>query len=369
MVKLDPDALYHRTLGAGSIPYEDYQARTDVFEKAAKETGTTIGKAYTIKNRKLVPILYVLKKDQEFKTYATSWEILHSRLPFGSGSGKADPVVDENMTIVGHYGWFESSSIFLPPNTIGVAKKTVWMPADANGHPRTPAEQLLRVNPATAAGAATPSAGRMQKTVPKDFGDLISGGTQIYADDYQRSYLKRGYVAWNSPLTSYRIITDPEGRAICFMERWNPDGVEASWVTPLDIISIVKIVVLAGRALGSLAVRMVARKAASRALQNATEELASDAVRELTGGAARGCGDDLHRADDRECRRMVCSHGLPRHVPAAICYLLRPASRCAPRCRARRGAIVTAHFKHLVREKMECAERRGASWRSGLRLL
>jgi hypothetical protein len=251
MVKLDPDALYHRTLGAGSIPYEDYQARTDVFEKAAKEIGTTIGKAYTIKNRKLVPILYVLKKDQEFKTYATSWEILHSRLPFGSGSGKADPVVDENMTIVGHYGWFESSSIFLPPNTIGVAKKTVWMPADANGHPRTPAEQLLRVNPATAAGAATPSAGRMQKTVPKDFGDLISGGTQIYADDYQRSYLKRGYVAWNSPLTSYRIITDPEGRAICFMERWNPDGVEASWVTPLDIISIVKIVVLAGRALGS----------------------------------------------------------------------------------------------------------------------
>src|ERR1041385_2540233 len=79
MAPLDPQALYHRTLGNSfaKLPYIDYEVRKDAFEEAAKKTGITLGTAYTIRNRKLVPVLYELKKAQDFKTYATAWEILH----------------------------------------------------------------------------------------------------------------------------------------------------------------------------------------------------------------------------------------------------------------------------------------------------
>ena len=60
MAELDPKVLYHRTLGNAfaKLPYIDYAARKEVFENAAKKTGITLGTAYTIRNRKLVPVLY-----------------------------------------------------------------------------------------------------------------------------------------------------------------------------------------------------------------------------------------------------------------------------------------------------------------------
>src|SRR4051794_30469580 len=43
----------------------------------------------------------VAKPDQDFKKYATAWEKLYSPLAGGDGT---DPVVDENLTVVGHIG-------------------------------------------------------------------------------------------------------------------------------------------------------------------------------------------------------------------------------------------------------------------------
>ena len=105
MVVLDPTALSHRTLDGGlkSFPHnlQNMPAKAvDAFRKAGART------AYTFRDKKLVPIMYRRKEDEEFKKYATDWEKLHSRIPFGDGSGSVDPVVDENMTVVGHYGEF-----------------------------------------------------------------------------------------------------------------------------------------------------------------------------------------------------------------------------------------------------------------------
>jgi hypothetical protein len=112
MADIDPTAEYHRTLDGriSRLPYIDYEARTEAFRKAGART------AYTVRDKGLVPIMYLEKKDQDFKKYATDWEILHSRIPFGDGSGNVDPVVDENMTVVGHFGEFRGDQIYVPPD-------------------------------------------------------------------------------------------------------------------------------------------------------------------------------------------------------------------------------------------------------------
>ena len=115
MVALDPTALSHRTLNGyfNKFPHnlQNMQAdAADAFRKVGART------AYTFRDKKLVPIMYLQKEVEKFKKYATGWEILHSRIPFGDGSGSVDPVVDENMTVVGHYGEFNSRDIFVSGN-------------------------------------------------------------------------------------------------------------------------------------------------------------------------------------------------------------------------------------------------------------
>ena len=120
MANISTMAEYHRTLDGylSKMPYADYEARKDVFRKAGARN------AYTIRDKGLVPIMYLEKKDQEFKKYATGWEIKHSRIPFGDGNGRVDPVVDENMTVVGHLGAFNGKEIYVPerqPTTLNAA--------------------------------------------------------------------------------------------------------------------------------------------------------------------------------------------------------------------------------------------------------
>src|SRR5438045_1455742 len=93
----DPD--YHRTLNGGlqKLPYSDFEARKSSFVKAGAIT------AFRMQHGSLVLLVALLKKDQDFEQYATDWEKSFSTLC--SGGTIMDPVVDANMTVVGHYGW------------------------------------------------------------------------------------------------------------------------------------------------------------------------------------------------------------------------------------------------------------------------
>src|SRR5215470_10949628 len=127
MADLNPQAFYHRTLDGWAelarLPYIDYVARKDAFDRAAEKTGKVLGTAYKIRDRKLLPILYVEKKDQDFRSYATRWEFTHSKLAFAMWGGSGEPLVDENLTVIGHIRWFDRDSIFVPAKDAAVTRR------------------------------------------------------------------------------------------------------------------------------------------------------------------------------------------------------------------------------------------------------
>jgi hypothetical protein len=295
MTKLDPDALYHRTLN--SLPEGFTQVPRDPYLLAVATLKRIT--AYTIRGKKLVPIECFQKKDLNFKTYATPWEILHSKLPFGSGSGKADPVVDENRTVVGHVGWYETDSIFVPARAMKVTKKVTVMVA---GQGRAILSMLTDRDPLKAAEE------NRQNLIPKPqvrevtrgLGELLRDGVEVHADDYNQFYLKQGYTCpyAQHKQTAYRIVTDPEGRAQYLAEVRDREAIEASWVSPLDLICIVRLAVLAGVAVTSVAIRALARPILMGMLRGAASDAAGDTLPGigpyvLRAGARDGAGDTL----------------------------------------------------------------------------
>lgn len=287
--KLDAKALYHRTLDDrfAKVPYLHYEVRTSAFESAASKTGITLGTAYTIRERKLVKVLYVLKKDQEFRSYATPWEIGHSRLSFGWGSGNAAPLVDDNMTVVGHVGWFKPETVFFPQREVQVTRKKVVM---VRGQPRSLLGVLTDVNPVKSLEEDR------KRTAPKpyvvDVGrtpeEMLEDGVEIRADRYNDHYLKQGFVQQLPLQTLSQCVTDCEGRVLFFADSRDKQALEPSWVTPYDLFSVVKLVGVASAAVvGMIGIRMLARSAASRTLRGVMRELAKDGADDAAGAATR----------------------------------------------------------------------------------
>jgi hypothetical protein len=236
-------AEYHRTLDGyiSKLPYADYEARTEVFRKAGART------AYTIRDKSLVPIMYLEKKDQEFKKYATGWEIKHSRIPFGDGHGCVDPVVDENMTVIGHLGTFDGQEIYVPRK-----QPTMRYPAATwNANARTPINTLLGWRFDVVAYSS--SAGALP---------------QAYRD----------YVEYTTIDDQYQVLTDIEGHVMSMVRHTSREALIPSTFSPLDLISIGRLVVMGLAALTTaLVVRTIARRIAAKALQSAVK-------RELTSG-------------------------------------------------------------------------------------
>jgi hypothetical protein len=56
------------------------------------------------------------KSDQNFFLHATKWELTYSTL-VPTSLKRAEPVVDDNFALVGHYGWFSASEILIPKTT------------------------------------------------------------------------------------------------------------------------------------------------------------------------------------------------------------------------------------------------------------
>ena len=116
MSELDQEALFHRSLNdrtdwTANLPYDVGalpERYSDAFRRAGAQT------AYTVASNGLVPILFKLKKEQDFAKYATRWENDHSKLIHGHGAGRVFPVVNEDMTVIGHYGTFSNYEVYAP---------------------------------------------------------------------------------------------------------------------------------------------------------------------------------------------------------------------------------------------------------------
>jgi hypothetical protein len=59
------------------------------------------------------------KSNQDFVNYCTAWEKRHSTLSPQKilKDGVVAPVVDKDLTVVGHFGWFTGTQIWLPEST------------------------------------------------------------------------------------------------------------------------------------------------------------------------------------------------------------------------------------------------------------
>jgi hypothetical protein len=259
MTEIDPKAAYHRTFNGSlaKFPQNLVETPSKKVRDAFREYGART--AYTFRDKKLAPIMYLEKKDQEFKKYATGWEIHHSKIPFGDGSGIADPVVDGNMTVVGHYGTFDSSCIFVPKNISEMGSKTV----------EEPVKQIFAPG------------WRAVEKVQKSLGlsDYVAAGADVIADNYHEdTYFKQGYRRFHRPQASFTVITDIEGHVLLVLGSRDKDGIKSHFMSPLDLVMIGKLVLLGVTAVvGALTVRTLVRRMAARRLAHST------AARELTG--------------------------------------------------------------------------------------
>ena len=217
----------------------DWAGRTygSSFSKAVANTkGVHI--AWKSQEKHFVRILIVEREDQDFWRYATSWEWEWSKLVFSSNP--ILPFVDENMKVIGHFGWVSADYIFAPNIGVGLS-------------------------------------------------DMVKAGLGVFVTKHppRSTYRAKGVAD-----ESYLLYVDIHGRVLLANGYRNRDGAEAEWVTPYDLWIGTKLVVsLAGYLRGKIvatAVSRVSRLAANGLLRELTE-----AELEAVRGAGPGPGRTL----------------------------------------------------------------------------
>jgi hypothetical protein len=243
MAEMDPTAKYHRTLRG--LVWAD--GNRDVIKNK-----TRLGFGYAFVGEMLKRLQYFQNEDQDFKKYATAWEIFHSKVPFGEGSGTVFPVIDREGVVSGHYGWFESDHFFVPAN-LQSALKVEEVPVRGTwGLPRIMEIERKRLS----------------------LKDYLEIDADVIADRYQGYYLKRGYARWvPTPQLSFEVMTDIEGHVLLVLSRRDKDGIERSAFSPLDLIAVVKVVGGLLAAGSALALRTYLRRKAVLALTSAERPL------------------------------------------------------------------------------------------------
>lgn len=257
MVEMDPTARYHRTL--------DSELNNEYAYVDAHYAGGGGATAYTLSDGTLRPIKYFKITGRDFKKYATAWEILHSKVPFGEGSGTVWPVVDELGVVVGHYGAFDSSEIFVPASLAG--------------------ELVVEEIPVTGT-LGLPRAVEVVKR-PLSLKEYLEVGADVIADKYHEYYLQQGYTKWRIPQQSFTVITDLQGHVLLVLGSRDKEALTPLFTTSdiikyasyaLDLILVVELISLA--AAGALAIRTYLRRRAVQALARGAErEVAAVAVR------------------------------------------------------------------------------------------
>jgi hypothetical protein len=227
------EVAYHRTFTNHLIwagvdwAGHEYGSR---FSKAVSHTkGVQI--AWAFREKHFVQILIVERQDQDFWRFATSWEWQWSKLVFASN--RFHPFVNENMQVIGHFGWMTADWIFAP-------------------------------------------------SIRMSLSDKLKAGLDVFVTKQapRATYQPVGVLD-----ESYLLYIDIHGRVLLENGYKNRDGVEAEWVTPYDLWVGAKLVVsLTGYLRGKIVATAVSRF---------TRSVPGGLFRELTEAelqAVRGAG-------------------------------------------------------------------------------
>ncbi len=123
--------------------------------------------------------------------------------------------------------------------------------------------------------------------------DMLEVEVPIFASRHdEASYRSRGYQSYdgyNRPQLSVTVVTDIEGRVVLYVDSRDKDGITPSAFSPLDLISVAKLVMLGvSAAAGALTVRTLIRRRAAKALaQSAKRELGAGAGTQAAQQAAQ----------------------------------------------------------------------------------
>ncbi len=252
MAELDAEVTAHRTLdiGISKLPYnlvELPESYARPFRKAGART------AYTFRDNKLLPIMYLAKKDTSFADYATAWEKLHSSLIHGDGAGSAYPLVSENGIVIGHYGEFDFRDFYVP-NEGGnldamVDQGTVYIDKQP-GHKRS---------------------GEMTET--EAIANMAWKGRNI-------QHRAEGHKEYRGTAQSrITVLTDVNGYVTQIVGRRSTDGITPVYYSPADLIAIPRLIYLVGKTAARKFILTIARRRlAKKAAAGAGQELKSIAA-------------------------------------------------------------------------------------------
>jgi hypothetical protein len=181
--------------------------------------------AYQIAGEKLRQIRIDWRKDQDFEKHATPWEKDYSKLA-GAGNG-ADPVVDHDLMVVGHYGLFGGRKIFVPKG---------------------------RGNPSSYGGVAE------LRTLLREDSDVFVRHYNPLPSSHEQ------FEDINASVMQWLLLTGIDGRVLA-VGGFDHRGIEPSAFSPADVIGfarligrlVVTVVGVGGRLVRSLTVRPAAR--------------------------------------------------------------------------------------------------------------
>ena len=189
--------------------------------------------AYALRDNHLVSILIKEKKDQNFSSYASGWELKWSKLVFASNL--ATPFADDDLRVIGYCDWFDEPFIFVPKGV------------------NLTLEELLKQKYDVFVAFQSPSSQYSALTLS------------------ERSWL---------------LLVSMHGNVIHSFGLKNQGYLKAVWVTPYDLWIGIKLVV-------SLAGSLRGKIVATVASKNTVRSLGSGLFRELTHAeleAVRGAG-------------------------------------------------------------------------------
>jgi hypothetical protein len=223
-------------------------------------------------------VLLAKKPDQNFSRYATPWESIYSPLCGGQGT---DPVVNDDLEVIGHVGWFSPSFIFVQRG-IGAI--------DRDGDGRV--DELLTIN------ETIERHGTVRVAMTR-----VTGHNSIAIvnpdPDTEVSY-NNGLAGGDA--NSFRLLTDKHGVVKLQVGYRVNDGLAPPAIDPFLLLGIGRLVFSLGKGLAS----MLVRRTGAKVLAEGGEDLAGATMR---GMGAMGPKGEVRIATGRATSRGMGAAG------------------------------------------------------------
>lgn len=218
-------------------------------------------KALQFNAQSLHEVWIVEKPQQNFAAYATAWEKRHSRLILGPSAGErrswlqADPIVDMDLTVVGHMVRVSGHQLFVPD---------------------------------------------LEASISRGIYDYLELGIPVYVGDQ----LVDGWYYLAPSEVRYMVVTGIDGEVVAVLKQ-DVVGLEESDFWLLDAVMLATGVAGLGLAMGRRVVKSLARRAATRR--------GGRAARAFTGRSAQRAERAVREAIHLQpTRRYVPESGMPQ---------------------------------------------------------